>query len=121
MIRYEISGTSMESHTDRSAGGSEASIRVRKEEADIHHSSHLDIRDDRHLLRWDVRRTHLHDNNRDGLSDHLIQGGDQYLECSQQSSKSTIHEDVKLVFPGHDDVLSLWRERDLLFQAYCLD
>ena len=70
------------------------------------------------VLCLSVRRAHLYHIDNHGHTTHLIQGGDSDRECPKQSKELALYESSELVLPRRSDVLSLWRERDILLQAY---
>lgn len=94
------------------------SVRVREEEADIHNADYLDIRHDRRLLHSDVVRPSIPHSHRHRPPDCLFQGSHRYCKCSEQGKEPAIHEVTQLVLFRNDNVLSLWRKRNILLQAY---
>ena len=78
----------------------------------------MDLRHDRRLLHCYVFRPSICDSNCDGNPDCFVQRSHCHRKCSKQGQKSTIHEITELVLLGDDNVLSLWRECDILLQAY---
>lgn len=63
-----------------------------------------------HLYHWDNH----------GDTTHLIQGSDSNRERSKQSKEFALYESAELVLSWYRNVLSIWRECDILFQAYRL-
>lgn len=79
----------------------------------------MDFRHDRRLLHCHVFRASICDSHRYGDPDCVFQRSHCYCKRSKQGQKSTIHKVAELVLFGDYNVLSLWRECNILLQAYC--
>lgn len=95
------------------------SLRVREEEADLHHKIDMDVRYDRRVLCGHVHGPHLYHWDRYGGANSVIQGGYCDRERSESGETITVYKGAELVLAGDDNVLPVWRECHLLLQAHC--
>lgn len=79
----------------------------------------MDTRYDSRFLGCHVLWTHLHYWDCHRHSGHFIQRGDRHSECAESGQESAIHAGPQLVLSWDYNVLSIWGECDILFQAYC--
>lgn len=90
------------------------SIGLSEEEAVDHNENNMDLYHVRSLLWRHVRWSHIHDHDRDGDPNHLIQRSHGDIKRAESCEESTIHQNTELVFLGDYHVFPLWGERGLL-------
>lgn len=93
-------------------------LRIREEKTDFHNPDDMDICYDRRFLHCHVLRPHLSHCHHHGCPDHFVQGGHRHCKRPQQGQEPQVHQVAQLVLPCNDNVFSVWRERDILFQAH---